>query len=83
LAQEVDDALGQLADFLDIDGAHLRFRQAVTRDAAYEGLPYRRRAALHGRLAVQLDQQDGDSVSGATVRSLHHFRAGNYAAALE
>lgn len=78
----IDAAVDQLTEFLGPEGTELRFRQAVIRDAAYDGLPYRRRAALHARLAELLDTRAGLSDAGAAVRSLHHFHAGADAAAL-
>lgn len=75
-------AVDQLSDFLGPDGTELRFRQAVIREAAYDGLPYRRRAELHARLAQLLDARAGSSDAGAAVRSLHHFHAGDHEAAL-
>lgn len=80
-SEETDQILEQLQEFLDVDGSQLRFRQAVTRETAYEGLPYRRRAALHGRLAALLDEAAGDRDAKAAVRSVHHFRAGDHVAA--
>src|SRR6266496_5757426 len=46
----------RLADYLDEqpDG-QLRFRHALVRDAAYEGLPYRRRRELHERVGRTLE----------------------------
>jgi class 3 adenylate cyclase/tetratricopeptide (TPR) repeat protein len=84
----IEHALAQLDDFLGPDdtepvgGRQLRFRQAVVREAAYDGLPYRRRRALHARLAEILDARAGATDAGAAVRSLHHFHAGNDAVAL-
>ena len=75
--------LEYLGEFLSSDGGELRFRQAVIRDTAYEGLAFRRRAALHGRLAQLLTDRHGDdpeSIDG--VLSLHYFEAGNNDAAL-
>ena len=72
-----------LGEFLSSDGGELRFRQAVIRDTAYEGLAFRRRAALHGRLAHLLTdrhREDPDSIDA--VLSLHYFEAGDNEAAL-
>lgn len=75
--------LDELAEFLATDGAVLRFRQAVIRDAAYEGLAFRRRAALHGKLAGLLADRDRDDDTDlAAVLSLHYFRAGDNEKAL-
>ena len=55
----------------------------MIRDTAYEGLAYRRRAALHGRLAQLLtdrNRDDPDSIDA--ILSLHYFEAGDNEAAL-
>ena len=76
--------LGELTEFLVADGAELRFRQAVIRDAAYEGLAYRRRAALHGRLAELLASRHRvDQEAFDAVLSLHLLEAGDYEKALQ
>ena len=75
--------LEYLGEFLSSDGGELRFRQAVIRDTAYEGLAYRRRAVLHGRLAQLLtdrNRDDPDSIDA--ILSLHYFEAGDNEAAL-
>jgi class 3 adenylate cyclase/tetratricopeptide (TPR) repeat protein len=75
--------LDHLGEYLAADGDELRFRQAVIRDTAYEGLAFRRRATLHGRLADLLaarHRDDQDAV--AAVLSLHLFEAGLHEAAV-
>ena len=47
----------------DVPGA-FRFRHALIRDAAYEGLSYRRRRELHGRVAEAIEQREGASTGG-------------------
>jgi class 3 adenylate cyclase/tetratricopeptide (TPR) repeat protein len=75
--------LEYLGEFLSSDGGELRFRQAVIRDTAYEGLAFRRRAALHGRLAQLLTDRHGDDPELIdAIVSLHYFEAGNNEAAL-
>jgi tetratricopeptide (TPR) repeat protein len=75
--------LEYLGEFLSSDGGELRFRQAVIRDTAYEGLAFRRRAVLHGRLAQLLtDRHRDDPDSIDAVLSLHYFEAGENEAAL-
>jgi tetratricopeptide (TPR) repeat protein len=75
--------LEYLGEFLSSDGGELRFRQAVIRDTAYEGLAFRRRAALHGRLAQLLtDRHRDDPESIDAILSLHYFEAGDNEAAL-
>jgi len=87
LGELLDDdaarALEYLGEFLSSDGGELRFRQAVIRDTAYEGLAFRRRAALHGRLAQLLtDRHLDDPESIDAILSLHYFEAGNHEDAL-
>jgi len=59
-----------------------RFRHALVRDAAYEGLPFARRRQLHGRLAETIERRAGDEASvEAAALSLHFFYAQRYLAA--
>jgi class 3 adenylate cyclase/tetratricopeptide (TPR) repeat protein len=59
-----------------------RFRHALLRDVAYEGLPYARRRQLHGQLADALERRAGDaSRAEAAQLSLHYLHAQHYAAA--
>ncbi|MFC5177117.1 adenylate/guanylate cyclase domain-containing protein [Nocardioides taihuensis] len=70
------DTLTRLAPFLEQrpDG-HLRFRNALLRDVAYEGLPYRRRRALHEQVGTALEVSDPED---AEVLSLHFAHAGRH-----
>ena len=71
--------LPALDDFLEPHGAgQVRFRHALMRDVAYEGLPYRRRRLLHQHVGETLEQaaDDRDQVSGPL--SLHYFHAGRF-----
>ena len=53
-----------------------RFRHALIRDAAYEGLPYRRRRELHGRVGDILELTADDRPEAqAELLSLHFFHA--------
>ena len=52
------DRLGDLIE-PEPDGDR-RFRNTLIRDAAYEGLPYRRRRALHDRVAQTIESMAGD-----------------------
>ena len=80
---EASAVLEQLGEFLALDGDELRFRQAVIRDAAYAGLAFRRRAALHGRLAELLMARSGDDLDVMdAVLSLHLIEAGENEKAL-
>jgi class 3 adenylate cyclase/predicted ATPase len=59
-----------------------RFRHALVRDAAYEGLPFARRRQLHGRLAETIERRAGDEAAAeAAALSLHFFYAQRYLAA--
>jgi len=56
-----------------------RFRHALVRDAAYEGLPFARRRQLHGRLAETVERRAGDKAAAeAAALSLHFFHAQRY-----
>ena len=71
--------LPALDDFLEPHGdGQVRFRHALMRDVAYEGLPYRRRRLLHQHVGETLEQaaDDRDQVSGPL--SLHYFHAGRF-----
>jgi len=73
------DAWERLGEFVERDphapGA-FRFRHALIRDAAYEGLPFKRRRDLHGRVAEVIEQRQGDRADEESeLLSLHFFRA--------
>jgi len=69
------EAWDRLAEFVERDpevpGA-FRFRHALIRDGAYEGLSYRRRRELHARVAAVLEVRTPDAVE---LLSLHYYRA--------
>jgi class 3 adenylate cyclase/tetratricopeptide (TPR) repeat protein len=73
------DAWDRLSDFLleDADG-HLRFRHALVRDAAYEGLPYRRRREVHGRVGETIEAAAKRPDDEAELLSLHFFHARDF-----
>ena len=61
------------------EGDAFRFRHMLARDAAYEGLPYRRRRELHARVGDELKARAGsDSDGEAGLLSLHYFHAHRY-----
>jgi class 3 adenylate cyclase/tetratricopeptide (TPR) repeat protein len=77
-------AWGRLSEFLvdEGNGKH-RFRHALVRDAAYGGLPYRRRRELHARAGRAIVRSAGDSPEDrAELLSTHFFLAGEYEEAL-
>ena len=69
------EAWDRLGEFVerdpDVPGA-FRFRHALIRDGAYEGLSYRRRRELHARVAEVLEVRTPDAVE---LLSLHYYRA--------
>jgi class 3 adenylate cyclase/tetratricopeptide (TPR) repeat protein len=70
----------RLTQFLDDEGAgRYRFRHALMRDAAYEGLPFRRRRELHARVgnAILASARDAGH-EYAELLSLHFFLAGDF-----
>ncbi len=68
----------RLGEFFSDDGEdYLRFRRAVVRDAAYTGLPFRARRALHARVAERFETEFNEEETGGLL-SLHFFLAGNY-----
>lgn len=73
---EVDPAVWtRLAEFLEPSAhGHRRFRHALMREAAYEGLPYRRRRELHARAGVMIIADSDDPAEQAELLS-HHFSA--------
>ena len=70
-------ALERLSDFVQVESTKATFRQALIRDAAYEGLPYRRRRAVHERIG-RLIEERGDPKKEAELLSLHFDKAERY-----
>ncbi len=56
----------------DPDGS-LRFENSLIRDAAYEGLPYRRRRVLHERVAETIEATAGESVEEEVATLAIHY----------
>ena len=75
-ASEAWDRLGEFVERdPDMPGA-FRFRHALIRDAAYEGLSYKRRRELHGRVAEVIERRHGKRPEEETeLLSLHYYRA--------
>jgi tetratricopeptide (TPR) repeat protein len=62
----------------DEDGS-LRFRHALVRDTAYEGLSFRRRRELHDGLGRALERRAGRAPEAeAGLLSVHFYHAQNY-----
>jgi class 3 adenylate cyclase/tetratricopeptide (TPR) repeat protein len=69
----------RLENFLQPDGpGRARFRHALMREAAYEGLPYRRRTGLHARAGVMIIADSDDPTEHAELLSMHFFQAHTY-----
>ena len=69
--------LGSL--FQDDGDGQVRFRRALMRDAAYEGLPFRLRRELHARVASEVERAAGDSTEEqAESLALHWALAGDH-----
>jgi class 3 adenylate cyclase/tetratricopeptide (TPR) repeat protein len=73
------EAWTRLAEFLEHDpytAGAFRFRHALFRDAAYEGLPYRRRRELHAQVGKAYEQRFPDQTAEyAELLSLHFLVA--------
>ena len=73
-----DETWQRLGEFFADEGdGYLRFRRAVVRDAAYSGLPFRTRRALHANVAARFEREYNPAETGGLL-SLHNFLAGNY-----
>jgi class 3 adenylate cyclase/tetratricopeptide (TPR) repeat protein len=75
LRQGDADRLRDLTDFLSFDGEIVRFRSAMSRDAAYNGLPFRRRRQLH---AVAGDTIAAGPTERPELLSFHYHLAARY-----
>ncbi|HXG74955.1 MAG TPA: tetratricopeptide repeat protein [Gaiellaceae bacterium] len=80
LVSAASEAWDRLGEFVERDpevpGA-FRFRHALIRDAAYEGLSFKRRRELHGRVAEVIERRHGERPEDAAeLLSLHYHRAG-------
>jgi class 3 adenylate cyclase/tetratricopeptide (TPR) repeat protein len=68
----------RLGEFVTPEGGtRFSFRHDLFRAAAYEGLSYRRRTAMHGRVAEALEERGGADAS-PDLLSLHYLRAGRW-----
>jgi len=74
-----DPTWQRLGEFLALeDGGTIRFRQTLVRDVAYEGLPYRRRMELHGRVGEEILRTVEFPQDESERLSLHFFYAGRF-----
>jgi len=72
-----EDTWTRLSNLLSRESSGaMRFRNTLIRDAAYEGLPYRRRRDLHGRIGETIEAQAGVSLEEEIgALALHYFEA--------
>ena len=70
----------RLGGLLKDDGdGYLRFRRALLREAAYEGLPFRLRRQLHANVVHELEREsDGRAEDQASTLALHCALAGDH-----
>jgi class 3 adenylate cyclase/tetratricopeptide (TPR) repeat protein len=81
-ASEAWDRLGEFVERDPEVAGAFRFRHALIRDAAYEGLSFKRRRDLHGRVAEVIElRQGGRPEDEAELLSLHFYRAERWAEA--
>ena len=67
----------RLAEFLVPDRVGgMRFRHAMIRDVAYQGLPYRTRRLLHDQIGTTLESVDAER--SPELLSYHFFHAGRF-----
>lgn len=75
LGAEAPDVLARLHGLIDIGPDRIaRFRSAVLREAAHQGLPHRRRTELHGLVADAL-ASSANAEAMADALALHAFEA--------
>jgi class 3 adenylate cyclase/tetratricopeptide (TPR) repeat protein len=67
----------RLSAFLTAEGRQRRFRHALVRDAAYEGLPFRRRREMHARAGEALERLP-DADEHSSLLALHFGHAQRY-----
>ena len=74
-----EGALDRLSGFLLRERAgRLRFRHSLLRDAAYEGLPFRRRRVLHDQVGETIERTAPSPEVQCELLSMHFFHAGRY-----
>ena len=70
-------ALERLSDFLVREHpGRIRFRNALMRDVAYEGLPFRQRKRLHNEVGLAIERAAPHPETQCELLSLHFFHAG-------
>ena len=71
------DVWSRLRDLVEAgDDGEIRFRSALIRDAAYEGLPFRRRRQLHARVGEVIEARAGGAIEeDVSTLALHFYEA--------
>lgn len=74
---DIRKALGALGEFLSVDRTGwAEFRHALIRDAAYQGLPFRRRQELHALVGDSILSAAGDEPDEqAELLAVHYWHA--------
>ncbi len=71
---DAEAVIARLDRFLVADGeGGLRFRHGLLRDAAYQGLPFRRRRELHRRVGEALERDAGVRAAAVADELTRHF----------
>ncbi len=69
----------RLRGLVDPDpSGHLRFRNTLVHDVAYEGLPFRRRRELHARVGEAIEARTASLDDDAATLALHFAAAGRH-----
>lgn len=71
----LEPVLNRLTDFLVVSNGKATFRQALIRDAAYEGLSFKRRRTLHERVGRLIEEGAADPNQEAELLALHFDKA--------
>jgi class 3 adenylate cyclase/tetratricopeptide (TPR) repeat protein len=71
-------AWSRLSEFIAPSGERWSFTHGLMRDAAYEGLSFKRRQELHSRAGGAIEKKAKDPADSAEVLSLHWLHAKNY-----
>ena len=73
-----DAAWDRLSDFVSPASNTWAFSHALLRDAAYEGLSYKRRQELHARAGGAIEERTDQPDEAAELLSLHWLHANRY-----
>ncbi|MGH9196686.1 MAG: ATP-binding protein, partial [Acidimicrobiia bacterium] len=72
---DLEKTFRRLTGFVRVHDGKATFRQALIRDAAYEGLSYKRRRAIHEKIARLIEQRTPEPESEAELLALHFDKA--------